>query len=94
MRFYSHLQTNYAEITIGRIDLLFSYCTLVGLRCPGAFLRSIHTPTTTRHQYKAGFSAAAVVSQEELERQAAMALALQGVEHVQQRIEGEKNENQ
>lgn len=90
MRFESQLQTNYAEITIGRIALLFSYGTLVGVQCPGAFLRSIHTPTTTKHQYKAGFGTAAVVSQEELERQAAMALALQGVEHVQQRIEGEE----
>lgn len=90
MRFDSHLQTNYAEITIGRIDLLFSYGTLVGLRCPGAFLRSIHTPTTTRHQYKAGFSKAEAVPQDELERKAAMFLAVQGVEHVQQRIEGEE----
>lgn len=70
--------------------MLFSYHTLVGVQCPSAFLRSIHTPTTTHHQYSAGFGAAAVVPQEELERQAAMALALQGVEHVQQRIEGEE----
>lgn len=94
MHFGSHLKTNYAYITIGRITLLFSYGTLVGVQCPGAFLRSIHTPTTTHHQYSAGFGPAAVVSQEELERQATMAIALQGVEHVQQRIEGEKNENQ
>ena len=90
MHFGSSLQTNYAYITIGRITLLFSYGTLVGVQYPGAFLRSSHTPTTTKHQYKAGFGTAAVVSQEELERQAAMALALQGVEHVQQRIEGEE----
>lgn len=88
MHFGSSLQTNYAYITIGRITLLFSYGTLVGVQYPGAFLRSIHTPTTTKHQYKAGFGTAAVVPQEELERQAAMTLALQGVEHVQQRIEG------
>lgn len=90
MHFKIDIESNCARVQIGAVNLLFSYHTLVGVRCHGAFLRSIHTPTTTKHQYKAGFGAAAVVSQEELERQAAMALALQGVEHVQQRIEGEE----
>ncbi len=85
----SVLSTNYAIICMGSVDMLFSYQTLVGIRGMGVCYISKHTPTTGRHQHKAGFARGVEVSQEELEELAMKLVYDAGIEYMKRRLEGE-----